>query len=98
MAVVDVNKIYRLKGTIAENQEPLDITKYLVERAIKKLKRKKAADKEKWTNEIIFEGGNEMVSSITYMFREISLTQQMPSQWKTRESNQYIKRLKTING
>ena len=50
-----------------ENQEPLEITKDLVEIAIKKLKRKKAADEEKWTNEMIVEGGDEMVNSITYM-------------------------------
>ena len=76
----NVNKLFRL---IAENQEPLEITKDLVEIAIKKLKRKKAADEEKWTNEMIVEGGDEMVNSITYMFREISVTQQIPNQWKT---------------
>ena len=47
------------------------------------MKRRKAADEEKWTNEMILEGGDEMVNSITYMFREISVTQQIPNQWKT---------------
>ena len=33
---------------------------------------------------MILEGGDEMVNSITYyMFREISVTQQIPNQWKT---------------
>ena len=36
-----VNKLFRLIKAIAENQEPLEITKYLVKIAIKKLKRKK---------------------------------------------------------
>ena len=47
------------------------------------MKSKKAADEEKLTNEMILEGGEEMVNSITYMFREISVTQQIPNQWKT---------------
>ena len=32
---------------------------------------------------MILEGGDEMVNIITYMFREISVTQQIPNQWKT---------------
>ena len=47
------------------------------------MKTKKAADEDKLTNEMILEGGDEMVNSITYMFREISVTQQIPNQWKT---------------
>ena len=83
MAEDNVTKLFRLIEIIAENQEPLEITKDLVEIAIKKLKRKKAADEEKLTNEMILEGGDEMVNSITYMFRKISVTQQIPNQWKT---------------
>ena len=79
----NVIKLFRLIDIIAENQEPLEITKDLVEIAIKKLKWKKAADEEKWTNEMILELGDEMVNSITYMFREISVTQHIPNQWKT---------------
>ena len=83
MAKDNVNKLFRLIQTIAENQEQLEITNDLVEIAIKKLKRKKATDEEKLTNEMILEGVDEMVNTITYMFREISLTQQIPNQWKT---------------
>ena len=83
MAEDNVNKLFRLIEIIAENQEPLEITKDLVEIASKKLKRRKAADEEKWTNEIILEGGDEMVNSITYMFREISVIHQIPNQWET---------------
>ena len=82
MAEDNVNKLFRLIEIIAENQEPLEITKDLVEIAINKLKWKKSADEEKWTHEMILEGGDEMVNSITYMFREISVTQQIPNQWK----------------
>ena len=32
---------------------------------------------------MILEGGDEMVNSITYMFGEILVTQQIPNQWKT---------------
>ena len=47
LAKDNVNKLFRLIEIIAVNQDPLEITKDLVEIAIKKLKRKKAADKEK---------------------------------------------------
>ena len=82
MAEDNVNKLFRLIEIIAENQEQLEITKDLVEITIKKLERKKAADEVKWTNEMILEGGDERVNSITYMFRDISVTQQIPNQWK----------------
>ena len=74
LAEDNINKLFRLIEIMAEKQETLAITKDLVEIAIKKLKRKKAADEEKWTNEMILEGGDEMVNSMTYMFREISVT------------------------
>ena len=32
---------------------------------------------------MILEGGDEMVNTITYMCKEISVTQQIPNQWKT---------------
>ena len=82
MTEVYVHKLFRLIETIAKNQEPLEITKDLVEKAIKKSKRKNAADEEKLTNEIILEGEDEMVY-ITYIVRDISLSQQIPNQWKT---------------
>ena len=47
MAEDYVKKLFRLIEIIAENQEPIEITKDLVEIAIKKLNRKKAADEEK---------------------------------------------------
>ena len=53
LAEGNVNKLFRLIEIIAENQEPLEITKDLVEIAIKKLKRRKAADEAKWTNAMI---------------------------------------------
>ena len=48
LAEDNVNKLFRLIEIIAENQEPLEITKDLVEIAIKNLKRRKATDEEKW--------------------------------------------------
>ena len=46
MAEDHVNKLIRLIDKLAENQEPLEIPKDLVEIAILKMKRKKAADEE----------------------------------------------------
>ena len=51
---------------------------------------------KKLTNEMILEGGDEMVNSVTYIFREISLTQQIANQWKTmRIKSIHKKMLKT---
>ena len=41
MTYDNVDKLFRLIDIIAENQEPLEITKDVVEMAMKKLKRKK---------------------------------------------------------
>ena len=71
MAEYYVNKLLKIIDTIAKYQEPSEITNDLVEIAIKKLKRKKASDEEKWTNEIILEGGDEitlLLCRCIYMF------------------------------
>ena len=48
---------------------------------------------------MILEGGDEMVNSITYMFRDISATQQIPNQWKTMKIKSiHKKNIKTTNG
>ena len=82
----------RISRIIGDNKD-------LVEIAIKKLKGKKAADEEKLTNEMILEGRDAMVNSITYMFREISVTQQIPNQWKTmRIKSIHKKKINATNG
>ena len=62
-------------------QQPMQIEQKTVVRVIKKLKRKKAGDDEGWTNEMIKEGGKEMIKSITHMFNRISREEILPKQW-----------------
>ena len=48
---------------------------------------------------MILEGGDKMVNSITYMFRDISVTPQIPNQWKTmRIKSIHTIGIKTTNG
>ena len=46
-----------------------------------------AADKEKWINDMILEGGDEIVNNIIYMFRELSLTQKIPMENNENQTN-----------
>ena len=75
----NVNKLFRLIETIAENQEPLEITKDLVEIAIKTEK----VQMKKMDESNYIRRSRNGLNSTTYIFREISLAQQIPNQWKT---------------
>ena len=67
----------RMRGI---SQEPIQIEGGDIEKVIKTLKRKKAGDQEGWINEMIIEGGEEMVKSLRILFnrivKEIKLLQQ----------------------
>ncbi len=73
-----VNNIFESIRAIAEKQLPIEISQDIVMHAIKNLKRKKASDNQGWTNEMIIDGGEEMVISITRMFNEITKKQEIP--------------------
>ncbi len=66
---------------IADMQRPVEITEEHIRNTIKTLKRKKASDIQKWTNEMILEGGEEMLKSVTLMFNAITQQQKIPAQW-----------------
>ena len=48
---------------------------------VKKLKRRKAGDCQQWTNELIIEGGVEMLKSIHYIFNAMVQENKIPKQW-----------------
>lgn len=66
----------------AEHQAPLKIEEKEVKNAIKKLKRNKARDREGWNNEMILEGGEEMVKSLTAIFNEVCKQECIPDEWE----------------
>lgn len=68
--------------TEARNQEPMEISEEDVRKSIKKLKKKKAGDRDGWRNEMIIEGGEEMVKSLCKIFKEIARTGETPERWE----------------
>lgn len=46
----------------------MEFTREIIMKRIKKLKRKKAPDVDGWKNEMILDGGEDMVEAITMMF------------------------------
>ena len=53
-----------------------------IEEAIKKLKRKKAADEEGWKSEIILDGGSDLKSSFKLMMKELLKNKVVPKEWE----------------
>ena len=73
-----VNKNFEriIKEGEKEISPPISIGE--VKRAIKKLKRRKAADRQNWKNEWILEGGQEMVVSLWKLFNKIQASRKIP--------------------
>ena len=55
----------------AKEQEPVKLRKELIREVVKRLKGRKAADCEGWSNELIIEGREEIIQSLTVLFIEI---------------------------
>ena len=77
----NVNRTFRIIEAIALNQNPIEIKAEHIVEVVKKLSRRKAGDRQEWTNELILEGGDEMIKSIQHMFKAIVRTQKIPEQW-----------------
>ena len=71
----------------AKEQSPMEITSSTIKAVIKKLKKKKAGDLEGWTNEMIIEGGDEMIKSLEILFKMIHQTTKIPTQWEEMKIN-----------
>ena len=53
-----------------------------VEEVVNKLDTRKAKDSDNWSNEIIVEGGNEMVNSLVKIFNAVDESMCIPDEWK----------------
>ena len=67
---------------IADTQEPLVIQIDTIERELKKLKNKKAPDKNGWRNEMLKYGGDEMKISLHKIYDKILNEMSIPSEWE----------------
>ena len=66
----------------AKKQEPMELTEMEIRKTIKGLKRRKACDSEGWCNEILIEGGEEMVKSLNVLFNKILKEIEIPEEWE----------------
>lgn len=75
------NKLERIIEE-GRKQKPIIYTWEEVKKITTKLKRKKAKDSRGWNNEMIIEGGEEMVKSITTMCNRIAEENVIPREWE----------------
>ena len=62
---------------------PPRITSDEVRKAVRKIKRKKAADRQGWKGEWLLEGGEEMINSLVILYNMIQSTMWIPEQWNS---------------
>ena len=66
----------------ARKQKPSVIGEDLMEEVVNGLKKKKAKDNEGWKNEMIIDGGKEMVASLTKMTNTVMEQYEIPEPWE----------------
>ena len=69
----NVNRTFRIIEAIALNQNPIEIKAEHIVEVVKKLSRRKAGDRQEWTNELILEGGDEMTVAASTQHKLYSL-------------------------
>jgi hypothetical protein len=77
----EIKTIFENIMRVAETQEPIQVTDEEVQPILKHLKKRKASDKEGWRNEMLIEGGDEMVKSVRMMTNQILDSEEQPNQW-----------------
>ena len=65
----------------AAEQDPITISEETVERTVQGLKKRKARDNEGWNNEMMINGGKEMIKSLTKMVNIVMCKYEVPIPW-----------------
>ena len=81
---VTVNKVEEKFTEImqkAMEQDPLEISEEVVEKIVSGLKKRKAHDMEGWNNEMIINGGKEMITSLAKMVNTVMGKYEVPMPW-----------------
>ena len=78
----EIEETFMKLQLIAKYQSSRVIGEDDVRKATRRLKRKKAGDREGWTNELIIEGGDEMVKSVVILCNRVMDQMHVPKQWK----------------
>ena len=81
-AVQKVEKKFKRIMEESLRQPPIKTDTELVENVVRGLKRGKARDCEDWNNEMIVDGGDEMVKSLVKLADMVKGNLEIPTQWK----------------
>ena len=76
-----VNNIVKNMETICKNTVPPKLNRDDVKEVVKKLDTKKAEDRDKWNNEIVVRGGEEMLKSIENVIEAVDKNMYIPENW-----------------
>ena len=81
--VQEVEKKFQKMMEEASKQPAVETEEALVERVIKDIKMGKARDSQDWNNEMMKDGGPEMIKSIKKMADKVKQKHEIPKQWNT---------------
>ena len=77
-----VNLMWESMEIIAKRQPPRETTTEEVQTIVNKLDTKKAKDSMNWKNNIIKEGGGEMIESLKRIFNKVDEQRTIPTDWQ----------------
>ena len=80
-----VEMVWKSMEAIAEKQPPRVTTREEVAEIVKKLDPKKAKDAANWKNNLIKEGGEEMITSLTKITNMVDSQRVIPNEWQKME-------------
>ena len=80
-----VKMVWDSMEMIAKHQPPRITTNEEVEKIVRNLDPKKAKDSETWKNNIIKEGGTEMIKSLTKITNQVDRQRLIPHEWQKME-------------
>ena len=66
----------------AQTQDPMEISKEIVRNNIRKLKRKKAPDRDHWKNEMLLDGGSAMEAQVQTILTHVAKEESIPTAWE----------------
>ena len=78
----NINAIFENIVKIAHQHKKAVTTKEEVEQAVKELKKNKCRDEYGWKNELLIEGNQEMILSLTLLFKKMEEVILSPKQWR----------------
>ena len=77
----NVERVYKSMELVAEREESEPIEEELVRKIIGQLKKKKSSDRDGWRNELVKQGGEEMIRSMTIISDNVIGAMNIPNEF-----------------